>query len=341
MRLVVPVLLAAMAVPVHAAAQTPRADGATLSVETRAQDLYASGRDRFRLMDYAGALDDFHRSLDLVDSPNTRMYLGRALRRLGRLPEAFATLDRAAVDAERRAVTEPRYAATRDSARAESAEVRTGIALVTVRLTHLPAHASLRVGGAEVPVTAIGVPLPFVPGEVVVEFDAPGYAPARQILILTPGDAEVVALAPRLDQAASDVAVARTGPPLAGSSRRAPGPPAVATPRPWSTARVLGAAALSTGAAALVTGVVFGAIAWSEHQTLRGQNVPDDALATQGERHRDVANALLASGAAVAVSGVLLLWLGGRSGSDSQRPPVQVDVGLNAAGPTVRIGGTL
>ena len=58
------------------------------------------------------------------------MYLGRALRRLGRLPEAFATLDRAASDADRRAVTEPRYAATRESARAEAGELRGDIALL-------------------------------------------------------------------------------------------------------------------------------------------------------------------------------------------------------------------
>lgn len=344
MRLLCPILLAASLAPLSAAAQTPHADAPTLSVETRAQDLYVSGRDRFRAKDFPGALDDFRRSLDLVDSPNTRMYLGRALRRLHRLPEAFATLERAASDAERRAVTEPRYAATRESARAEADEIRGDIALLTVRLPHLPPGASLRVGGAEVPPTAIGFPLPFAPGEVVVEFDAPGYAPAREILILAPGGDERVELTPRAERSAPLVeAVAVIGePPRPSTPAQAPVRRAE-PPRPWSTTRVLGVTALSAGVATVVTGVVFGALAWSEYETLSPlpQQERDQALVTRGEFHRDLANVLLASGSAIALGGLVLFWLSGRSTSDAPPPPVQVDVGLNAGGATLRVGGTL
>jgi tetratricopeptide (TPR) repeat protein len=344
MRLLCPILLAASLAPLSAVAQTPHADAPTLSVETRAQDLYVSGRDRFRAKDFPGALDDFRRSLDLVDSPNTRMYLGRALRRLRRLPEAFATFERAASDAERRAVTEPRYAATRESARAEADEIRGDIALLTVRLPHLPPGASIRVAGAEVPVTAIGYPLPFAPGEVIVEFDAPGYAPAREILILAPGGNEVVDLTPRADRSVPSVEAVAASSETARPAVLPQAPARRAEPsRPWSTTRVLGVTALSAGVATVVTGVVFGALAWSEYESLlpRPQQERDQSLVTQGEFHRDLANVLIASGSAIALGGLVLFWLSGRSASDAPRPPVQVDVGLNAGGATLRLGGTL
>lgn len=345
MRLLCPILLAASLAPLSAVAQTPHADAPTLSVETRAQDLYVSGRDRFRAKDFPGALEDFRRSLDLVDSPNTRMYLGRALRRLGRLPEAFATLQRAASDAERRSVTEPRYAATRESARAEADEIRGGIALLTVRLPDLPAGASIRVAGAEVPVTAIGFPLPVVPGEVIVEFDAPGYAPAREIRILTPGGDEVVEFAPRTEQppplepAAAPAGPARVA--VAGTS--APAPRRVELPRPWATTRVLGVTTLAAGVSAVAAGVVFGSIAWSEYETLRPlpQQERDQSLVTRGEFHRDLANVLIVSGSALALGGLVLFWLSGRSTTDAQRSPLQVDLGLTAGSATLRVGGTL
>ena len=344
MRLLCPILLAASLAPLNAAAQTPHADGPTLSVEARAQDLYVSGRDRFRAKDFGGALEDFRRSLDLADSPNTRMYLGRALRRLGRLPEAFATLDRAANDAERRAVAEPRYTPTQESARAEANEIRSDIALLTVRLATLPPDATIRVGGAEFPVTAIGYPLPFVPGEVIVEFDAPGYAPAREILILTPGGDALVELTPRVDPASPAASLQR--PPVeSGRSAVTPRvtlrrlePPVV---RPWATTRVVGVTSLSAGAAAVITGVVFGSLAWTEHETLSTQRLPDQALRIQGEFHRDFANVLIGTGSAIAVGALVLLWLSGRSATDDRRPPLQVDVGVNAGGPSLGVSGAL
>jgi hypothetical protein len=329
------ILVAATLAPLSAAAQAPRADGPTLSVETRAQGLYVTGRDRFHDGDFAGALEDFRRSLDLVDSPNTRMYVGRALRRLGRLPEAFATFDRAARDADRRATVEPRYAATRDSARAEADEIRGDIALLTVRVPGAPPNASIRVAGADVPLNAVGLPLPFAPGEVIVEFDAPGYAPARQILILAPGGESEVALAPRPDDAAAAEATPAAAP--RGPAGRVEPPPA----RPWSTARVLGVTALSAGAATLATGVVFGAMAWSEHETLGAQESPDQGLRARGEFHRDLANVMFASGATLAASSLVLFWLSGRAAADAPRPPVLVDVAFGGGAAALRVGGTL
>lgn len=340
-RVVCRILLAASLAPLSVAAQSPRADGLTLSVETRAQDLYQSGRDHFRAGEFEDAESDFRRSLDLVDSPNTRMYLGRSLLRLDRLPEAYVTLDRAASDADRRSVAEPRYAATRDSARSEADEIRSGLALLTVHVSSLPEGATLRVGGAEVPRTAVGVPLPFRPGEVLVEFDAPGYAPAREVVVLSPGGASSVDLEPRVDPAAPRAPVpAPEGARPSGLAARVLAPP----PTRWTGPRVAGVTLLSVGAATALTGLVFGVLAWTEHSALtdRGDGVHDAALIDQGEMHRDLANVLLGSGAAIAASGLITYLVGGRSAESTARPTaVQIDLGLGATGAVLRVGGAL
>lgn len=336
-RLVCRILLAASLVPLNAAAQTPHADGLTLSVEARAQAAYQSGRDRFRTGDFAAAADDFRRSLDLVDSPNTRMYLGRALLRLGRVTDAYATLERAAVDAGRRAEAEPRYAATGDSARAEADAIRRDIALVTVRLTAFPDGATLRVGGIDVPRTAVGFPLPFTPGEVIVEFDAPGFAPTREILILTPGGAAAVELTPRVDPAEAAPSPDAPGTPIA-LSLRSPDAPG----RRWTAPRVAGLTMLSAGAATAIVGLVFGVFAWSDHQVLSSQAEPssDNPLIDQGEFRRDLANVLITSGSAVAAGGLVMFLLSGRS-AEASRSGVRVDVGLGGGGATLGIRGSL
>ncbi len=339
-RLVCVTLLAASLAPLNAAAQSPHADSLTLSVETRAQDAYQVGRERFRTGNFAAALDDFRRSLDLVDSPNTRMYLGRTLLQMGRAPEAYATLDRAASDADRRSASEPRYAATRDSARAEANDIRRGIALVTVRVSPLPDGATLRVGGTEVPRTAVDVPLPFMPGEVIVEFDAPGFAPTREIVILAPGGDATVDLRPRVDAAALASASRAPGAPQAPASAGLLSPPTLR----WTAPRVAGLTLLSAGAATAIAGVVFGVFAWSDHQVLSNQVEIDQnsPLIAQGEFHRDLANVLLASGSAMAVGGLLTYLLNSRGPeAPPSRPAVRVDVGVSAAGATLRIGGPL
>ena len=320
------VLLAASLAPLNAAAQSPHADGATLSVETRAQDLYQAGRRHFHAGEFAEAEGDFRRSLDLVDSPNTRMYLGRSLLRLGRLPESWAVFDRAALDAERRAATEPRYAATSASARAEAGAIRGSIGLLTVRVSPTPEQATMRVGDAVVSRAAIGVPLPVVPGETEVEIAVPGFVPARRTVTLRAGETasidvvlEPVPVPPVETPPAAPVRVASSVP--AESIALVPPPPF------WTTRRLVGLTVLGAGAAAALTGLGFGFAAWTEHQTLATQDPADPALISQGELHRDLANGLLVAGSSIALGGLLLTILGGR-GVDSPVTRNAVRVGL-------------
>ena len=328
-------MLAASCAPLIAVAQSPPIDGPSLRVEARAQDLYQSGREHFRAGEFAAAEQDFRRSLDLVDSPNTRMYLGRVLRSLGRLPESWAVFERAALDAERRAATEPRYAATSASARADAAELRGSIGLLPVRADPLPERAEVRVGGAVVPAGALGVPLPVQPGEVTVEILAPGYEPEHRAVTVAAGGSVGVDIALR----AVPIVVL---PPISLRAPRLDLPPPREPAGPvdgwWTGRRLAGISLLAVGAASALTGLGFGIAAYTEHDTLARQEPGDPALIAQGELHRDVANALLVSGSSVALGGLLMLVVGRSPGSHAA-PPLAVGAAPLAGGAALRIGG--
>jgi hypothetical protein len=91
------------------------------ATQTAAQDHYTAGRESYRLGLYGRALEEFERSLDLAPSPNTRLYIARSLRELGRWAEANEQYAATVRDAEQRG---GRYTATRDAASVELADVR-------------------------------------------------------------------------------------------------------------------------------------------------------------------------------------------------------------------------
>jgi tetratricopeptide (TPR) repeat protein len=98
-----------------------RAEGAPNDPQSAAQELYTAGRESFRAGLYGRALEDFERSLALVPSPNTRLYLARALRELGRWNEAAEQYRSTAREAEARG---GKYTATRDAAEVELRDVQ-------------------------------------------------------------------------------------------------------------------------------------------------------------------------------------------------------------------------
>ncbi len=192
-----PLLVAVCACALVAAPTAPRAQSAptaSLTLEARAQALYQQGRERFFAEDFEQARGLFQTSLDTVDSPNTRMYLGRALQRLGRNAEAYLMLDRAARDAATRAATEPRYTPTRDAARAEADALAPTIGWLVIDAPSAPEGITVRVNGHEVQRANVGVEMPLDPGEVVVEARAEGFRDARRALTLSAGARERVSL---------------------------------------------------------------------------------------------------------------------------------------------------
>jgi tetratricopeptide (TPR) repeat protein len=86
-----------------------------------AQDHYTAGRENYRLGLFGRALEEFERSLSLAPSPNTRLYMARTLRELGRWSEAGDQYALTIREAEQRG---GRYVATRDAANVELADVK-------------------------------------------------------------------------------------------------------------------------------------------------------------------------------------------------------------------------
>jgi hypothetical protein len=115
-----------------------------------ATSLFATGSDLYRKKSYAEALAAFQKSHDLVQSPNSALYIARCLRELGRTADAAAEYD----EVEREAAGNSRYDETTKAAASESAELRAKLGTVNVRVAHLPAGGQVLVDGA--PVKPVG-----------------------------------------------------------------------------------------------------------------------------------------------------------------------------------------
>jgi tetratricopeptide (TPR) repeat protein len=101
------------------AAAAPSAAAGAMNAE--AQEHYTAGRESYRLGLYGKALEAFERSLALAPSPNTRLYIARSMRELGRWSEAAEQYATTVHEAGARG---GRYLATRDAANVELADVK-------------------------------------------------------------------------------------------------------------------------------------------------------------------------------------------------------------------------
>ena len=114
-----------LAIPAAARADEPNANagatGTSAAATSAAQERYTAGRESYRLGLYGRALEEFERSLALAPSPNTRLYIARSLRELGRWSEASEQYAATVREADQRG---GRYVATRDAATLELADVK-------------------------------------------------------------------------------------------------------------------------------------------------------------------------------------------------------------------------
>lgn len=300
-----------------------------MALETRAQALYQQGREHFHAGRFDEARGAFQASLDMVDSPNARMYLGRSLSRLGRVAEAYTALDRAARDAGVRARTEPRYQATSDSARAEAEALRPLVAWLVLRVDPMPDDLAVLVGELPVQRGGIGVEIPLSPGEVVVTARARGFRAAEARASLVAGETARVALAMEPEPVATDASTAS----VEDASTPADVPALVYSRR--GPLRTAGLVTGITGVVTLATGLVFGIIAWDQFQTFSG-DTSQGSVADDGIRNRDTANALFAVGGALSAAG-LLMWLVAPARAEA---PAALRVSLTPTAGGVGLAGT-
>lgn len=314
--------LVALATPLASAAGADPAT-ATAAQKKEAMDHFSAGKQAIEAKNYEKAVTELRASLDVVDSPNARLELARALRDSGKLADAWAEYERVVQDATKLAAKEERYAKTADAATTERTDVEAKLAFVIVTVAHAPADAVLKVGGKTVPSDQWVEPIVAPPGAVdVVVSDASGKELARQTVMAAVGqklpvDLDAQPAAPAAPPAPKEIAAedkpdngpppADTAPPPSSSGR--------ANLRPW--AYVAG----GVGVAGLAAFTVFGLMsnsAYSDLQNSCPNNVCPQSKASErdsGKTDQLIANIGLGVGIVGVAAGATLfvLSLGGRS----------------------------
>ncbi|MDB4936352.1 MAG: hypothetical protein JWP87_3324, partial [Labilithrix sp.] len=194
----------ATATTAHAAGVEPAK--ATPVQREQAQSRFLKGRELYNAKKYDAALAELTASLDIVASPNTRLYVGRCLRDMGRTVAAYAELGRAAVEAKELLRDDARYEKAAQAANDERAQLAPKLGFVDVKVAHPSPETTLKVASDEVRRGGWEEPVPVVPGTAEVVVETPGHAPIRQQVQVAAGEHKSV----EIDAAAT---VADTTPP--------------------------------------------------------------------------------------------------------------------------------
>lgn len=177
---------------VHAAGVSP--GKATAVQREQAQSRFIKGRSLYTAKKYDAALAELNASLDIVASPNTRLYIGRCLRDMGRTVPAYVELGRAAVEANELVHEDVRYEQAAIAARDERAQLEPKIGFVEVTVDHAGPDTTLRMSGDEVRRGGWSEPVPVPPGDVAVVVETPGHAPITQTVTIKAGERKAMSL---------------------------------------------------------------------------------------------------------------------------------------------------
>ena len=167
----------------------------------QAQGRFLKGRQLYAAKKYDAALAELNASLDIVASPNTRLYIGRCLRDMGREVEAYVELGRAAVEAREVVHEDARYEQAATAAADERAQLQGKLGFVEVAVTRAGPETALRVSGDEVRRGGWAEPVPVKPGTVEVVVETPGHTPIVQTVDVRAGERKEVAIDAAADTA--------------------------------------------------------------------------------------------------------------------------------------------
>ncbi len=176
----------AVAAPSLAAGADPA--NATAVQREQANAHFLKGKESFDKGDMAGALEEFRASLEIVASPNARLYVARTLRELGRLVEAYAEFGRTAAEAKEHEREDGRYGKAAEAALAERASIAPQIGFVQLGIKNSNESTTVTVAGSPLIRAGWSDPVPVKPGDVEVEVVTPGVLPIRKTLTLRAGE---------------------------------------------------------------------------------------------------------------------------------------------------------
>jgi len=168
---------------------------ASSAQKTEAMAHFMAGKEAIEQKNWEKAALELRASLEVVNSPNARLVLARALRDSGSLGDAWTEYGRTIGEATKLAATEDRYAKTAEAASTERAELEPKLAFVVVTIAHAPPDATLKAAGRTVPPDQASGPIVVPAGAVdVVLTDASGKELGRQTVSAAVGQKTAVAL---------------------------------------------------------------------------------------------------------------------------------------------------
>jgi hypothetical protein len=296
-----------------------------------AMDHFSAGKQAIEAKNWERAVAELRSSLDVIDSPNARLELSRALRDSGNLADAWAEYGRTVDSATRLAVSEERYSKTADAAKTERADIEPKLAFVTVTVAHAPPDAALKVGGRPVASAEWAGPIVVPAGTVdVVLSDAAGKELARQTVSAAEGQKSPVALD------------AQPPPPVEAKPEPEPPPPPVITPPPGPNLRPYAYVAGGVGVAGLAMFTILGLMDNSTYSDLKSAcsgNVCPPGKQSEidsGRTQQTLANVGLVVGALGIAGGATLFVL-----SLSPKPSTAPSTALVAAPGYLGLRGSL
>ena len=302
-------LVASLALPQAVAFAAGVSPGNASAIQReQAQAKFLKGKELFGQKKYAEALEQFRASMDIVASPNARLYAARALRESGKLVEAYVEFDRTAVEANELAPQDPRYAKAGESATMERKALEPKLGFVTIVIEHPAANTKLTVGGQEVSRAGWNEPAPVMPGTTEIAVTSPGRAPINKSVTLTAGERQTLTI----DAAADKDATEKPPPPP-------PAPPPKTESSDGDGLRTAAFVAGGVGVAGLLTFGVFGSMSngkYHDLQTACGAGPCPSSRADDidaGKRDQRIANVGLVIGVLGVGAGATLFYLSTRS----------------------------
>lgn len=291
--------LAALAVPVLLSGPSV-AVAQTAEARTRARAAYTEGQRLFDAGDFAGALAKFEEAYSIVNNPVVLLGVASAQERLGRGPEARATLERylrERPDAPDRADVEQRIAAL------PAAPAVVAPTTGTVTVTSDPTGAVLVVDGEAAGITA-PTELTLAPGDHEISFALSGYELATRTVTVTAGGTHAVAATltamPEPEPMDEDAAFGEGEGEGEGDEAEATGDEAPVSTDPSAATWVMTAVA----GVALVTGTVFGFLALSRQSDF--DVTPTTTLADEGEAFALAADLSFGVAVAAGITAIVL-----------------------------------
>lgn len=229
----------------------------------QAQGKFVKGKDLFNQKKYPEALVEFQASLDIVASPNARLYVARTYKEMNKLVEAYVEFGRTEIEAKELAPQDPRYQKTAEAAAAERKEIEPQLAFVTVTIKGATEQTSLKIAGEEVKRAGWNEPAPIVPGSAEVVVETPGKPTVRRMVTLPAGGKTSVDVDAVTGEATGGTPV---GPEITTKPKDTePSKPSSGGGDYRTYAYVAG----GVGAAGLLTFGVFGAMAASRYSDLK------------------------------------------------------------------------